>query len=180
MLLECENSFLHWNGEVLTITCGLLQGLCKGSNGWKTISRPFLQSFEDDRIDSFRKSRIKVAGWLWTNIEVLIHDLLLPSTERKATSEQVIGQYSQSILISGGNRFSAPLLRGHIGRCATDSLARTYSSSIKLSDAKICKQQVWVVRMLLVATNEEIRWFDILMHYAVIMGILKGISGLAD
>ncbi len=114
------------------------------------------------------------------NSQVLVHHLLLPPDKGSASCEQLIGEYGKGVLVGSVNGFAIPLLWCHVGGGAPNGVAYAGSCTTELGYTKVGKEQVWMINIFQVSTDQEVGGFDVLMHNRVVVCILKCARRLAD
>src|SRR5713226_2765858 len=111
---------------------------------------------------------------------MLVHHLTEAAQEWWTTYQQFVGHDGEGILVGGRCRLPCPLFGGHVCGGASNRLADIGSRATELGDAKISQEQVWTAEVLLIALNEKVRGFDILMNDLMVMCMLQCTRCLAD
>src|SRR5579883_148593 len=162
----------------------LLRSLRKraGKIGYRreTLLRLLSQRAQQHHIESLWQARVKLAGRGRLNREMLIHQLLHASRERRAPGQQFVSHDRQRILVAREYRVAAPLFGRHRGRRASNRAAGTGNRRKIARNAKIGEEQRWTLRIPAVAAQEKVRGLHIQVNNPVIMGILKRLSRLLN
>ncbi len=71
------------------------------------------------------------------------------------------------------------LFRGHIGWSPSNTMARAGGRRAEPGNTKVGQQEVRAIGIFLVVADKKVGRFDILVDNLMVMGMLKGVSGLA-
>src|SRR5258708_4642135 len=98
--------------------------------------------------------------------------------KRCSPGEKLVDHHRKSILVGCKHRVTSPLLRSHVGRCASNSCTRIGSGRVESGYAKISQEKIWIVRILFSDSQQEIGGFDVLVNDLVVVRMLEGNGGM--